>query len=265
MTMHPPFSYLGSTQPYAMGIRSFLLSLMCCTSLVGLAQSGSVDLSDEADLNDRTRQAMFNLQNPNAVLSTGGAFYVSNPAAAAEVDIETAYQDPTFRSFTVILQNGAEYVLPGRIRLLDQKIEVRLEDGDVYDLDNQMIQAVITPQQRIYVSSFDLMGRIKGTQLYEVAYIDSLRRLLVNTSTVWEDPPPKNMFDTSEPRKTLKQVERVYYIGPRGSTEVKRIADLLTALNESKNGPVGQIIKKRRLKNDVLSYVTLLESTREDN
>ena len=217
-----------------------------------------VDLTAQDDPADRSKESAFNSAGTSAALVGGGAFYVSSPPPAYEVDVEKAYLSPEFVPLSIILQDGVEHELPGRIRLIDQKVEVRMEDGEVYDLDNRVVRAVVDPQERVYVSGFDPTGRIKGTHLYEVAYIDSLHRLLVNTATVWEDPPQQHMFDTSEPRKTLKRVVRNYYVGEHGSAEIERLNDLLVALGESKRGPVGRMVKKYRLKNDTEGYVALL-------
>ncbi len=218
----------------------------------------TTDLTDQAQMKDRSRQTMFNTtRDPNAALTRGGAFYVSNPTPLYEVDAEKAYLDSEFRSLTVILQNGEEYDLPGRVRLIDQKIEVKV-NGEVYDLDNQVVKAVIDSEDRVFVAAFDPVGRIKGTQLYEVAYLNADRRLLVNHGTVWEDPPRQNMFDTREAHKTLKRMERVYLIdGPR-STEIDRLADVLNALYLDRGSRGAQYAKREGLRNEVADYVALL-------
>ena len=241
-----------------MKIRFYIsLSFICLATLLQ-AQQSIKDLSKQDEADDRSKESMFNAVNTNATLTGGGAFYVSNPPPLYEVDTEKAYFNADFAPLIVILQNGDEYELPGRVRLIDQKIEVEV-DGEMYDLDNRVIQAVIDFDDRVFVAGFDPAGRIKGTHLYEVIYAYGNRRLLVNHGTVWEDPPQRNMFDTQEARKTLKRIERVYLIdGPR-STEIDRLADLLNALSLDRGSRGGQYVKRERLKNEVVDYVALLE------
>ncbi|WP_420459714.1 hypothetical protein [Neolewinella sp.] len=244
----------------------FLTLIALSTPCLVICQSGSTtDLTEQPLFKDQSRQTMFNTaRDPNAALTSGGAFYISNPTPLYEVDAEKAYLSSNFEVLTVILQNGDEYELPGRVRLIDQKIEVKIEGG-VYDLDNQVVQAVIDAKDRIFVAGFDPVGRIKGTQLYEVVYANADRRLLINHSTVWEDPPQQNMFDTREAHKTLKRTERVYLIdGPR-STEIDRLADVLNALYLDRGSRGAQYAKRERLRNEVADYVALLRflETRE--
>ena len=234
-----------------------IIQTMMFVSLAAVGQTEAKDLTKQPEPNDQTRQAMFNLQNPSVALTSGGAFYVSNPAKDFEVDIDKVYLNPAFDTFTVILQNGEEYELPGRVRLIDQKVEVKV-DNEVYDLDNQVVQAVIDAEDRIFISGFDPIGRIKGTHLYEVAYADADRRLLVNHGTVWEDPPQRNMFDTSEARKTLKRTQRVYLIDGARSAEIDRLADLFNALSLDRGSRGVQYAKSERLRNEVADYVALL-------
>ena len=258
MTMCPLLFVHCCARNYTMRIcQLIIVQLMVLVSFTVVAQNEATDLTKQPEPNDQTRRAMFNLQNPSVALTSGGAFYVSNPAKDFEVDTKKAYLNPAFETFTVILQNGEEYELPARVRLIDQKIEVKV-DGEVYDLDNQVVQAVIDAEDRVFVSGFDPSGRIKGTHLYEVVYANGDRRLLVNHGTVWEDPPQRNMFDTSEARKTLKRTQRVYFIdGPR-STEIDRLADVLNALSLDRGSRGAHYAKRERLRNEVADYVALL-------
>ncbi|CAH1001813.1 hypothetical protein LEM8419_02720 [Neolewinella maritima] len=226
--------------------------------MTAFAQNQTTDLSSQTEPNDKTRQAMFNLQDPSAALTAGGAFYVSNPTFAYEIDPKKAYLNPTFQPLSIVLLNGQEYELPGRIRLIDQKVEVQMDDK-VYDLDNQKVQAIIDAQGRVFVSGFDPTGRIKGTHLYEVAFAGADRRLLVNHSTVWEDPPQQNMFDTSEQRKTLKSVTRTYLVVGSNGLEINRLSDLADVLGLSKRSEGMQFAKRNRLRNETADYVDLLQ------
>ena len=236
----------------------YLLLLCPVVAFTQTRDSTTRDLSTQAQLRDQSREAMFNTaRDPNAALTAGGAFYVSNPTPLYEVDAEKAYLDPAFEPLTIILQSGEEYDLPGRIRLVDQKIEVEVE-GEIYDLDNQVLKAVITPQDRVYISAFDPVGRIKGAQIYEVVFAHEDRRLLVNQSTMWEDPPQQNMFDTREVHRTLKRITRVYLVDGSRSTEINRLSDLLDALGLDRSSRAGQYARREGLKNEAADYVALL-------
>lgn len=234
-----------------------LLQIAMFISLEVRAQNQATDFTNQSEPNDKTREAMFNLQNPSAALTAGGAFYVSNPVLAFEVDTEKAYLNPEFTPFSVVLRNGKEYEMPGRIRLVDQKVEVKV-DGEVYELDSPAIQAVIDNEGRVFISGFDPVGRTKGVQWYEVAFAGENYRFLILENTVWQDPPQKNMFDTSEPRKTLKRVTRYYLLASGGNQEIDKMKDLLTGLEGKDRETAAQYVKQERLKNTEGDYLTLL-------
>lgn len=234
-----------------------LLALLLTVSYPLNGQSTSNDVSKQAEIKDQSRESMFNNGNANAVLTGGGAFYVSNPPPLYEVDLEKAYLNPEFQNLTIQLVDGKEYTLPGRIRLTDQRIEVRMEDG-IYDLDNRMLKTVLTPEETTYIASFDPSGKIKGTHLYEVAFEGEDRKLLINRSAEWQDPPRQNMFDTSEPHKTLKSVERTYLISDGKVEEIHRMFDLLNALSLGRKSEEAKFVRQYKLKNNEEDYVRLL-------
>ncbi|MBB4080605.1 hypothetical protein GGR28_003240 [Lewinella aquimaris] len=236
----------------------FLIQIAMFASLTASAQNETTDFSDQAEPNDKTRQAMFNLQNPSAALTAGGAFYVSNPDLAYEIDAERAYLDSEFTLFYVRLKSGEDYQMPGRIRLVDQKVEVKVE-GEVYELDSRAVQTVQDNNGRVFISGFDPVGRIKGVQWYEVAFTGKQYRMLIHESTAWQDPPQKNMFDTSEPRRTLKRVTRYYFISPGGSVEVDKMKDVLNNLRGKEADTAAQYVRKERLKNNKEDYLALLK------
>ncbi|PPK88849.1 hypothetical protein CLV84_1822 [Neolewinella xylanilytica] len=220
-------------------------------------QDETTDLTNQADVKDGTRQAMFNLQNPNAALTAGGAFYVSNPALAYEIDAEIAYLNTEFVPFTIVLKDGQAFELPARIRLIDQKVEVKME-ASVYELDNPAIQSITDGKGRQFVPGFDPTGRSKGIQWYEIAFSGAHNRLLIQERTEWKDPPPKNMFDTSEARKTLKRDTRYYLVADKGNVEIDKMKDLLAGLAEEESEAAAKYVRKERLKNEREDYIALL-------
>ncbi len=236
----------------------FLIQIAVSVSLALGAQNQTTDFTNQAEPNDKTRQAMFNLQNPSAALTAGGAFYVSNPVLAFEIDAEKAYLNSEFTPFSVVLKSGEDYQMPGRIRLVDQRVEVKVE-GEVYELDSRAIQAINDSHGRVFVPGFDPVGRIKGVQWYEVAFAGKRYRVLIHESTVWQDPPKKNMFDTSEPRMTLKRVTRYYLVTSGGSVEVEKMKDLLTSLEGEESAIAAQYVRQERLNNNKDDYIALLK------
>lgn len=230
---------------------------------VGLRSQKVTDLSTQTRSSIQQKEAILNNNtNPNAILAGGGAFYISNPAPLYKVDVEKAYVDPHFQDLQVILVDGQEHTLPGRVRLIDQKVEVEMEDG-VYELDNRMIKAIVDTKGRVYVPGFDPTGRIKGTQLYEVAFAGRENRLLIHHAAEWQDPPPQTMFDTQEQRRTLKSVDRVYVVGNNTGAEIKRMNDLLKFLRLGKETDAGRYVKRQRLQNEIADYALLLKFVEE--
>ncbi|WP_116106455.1 hypothetical protein [Lewinella sp. IMCC34191] len=222
------------------------------------AQDAETDLTEQTRFNDRTRESMFNQQNPSAALAAGGAFYVSNPPPAYEVDAEKAYLDTEFVPFEIVLKDGQKYVLPGRIRLIDQKVEVKVDD-EVFELDNQAVNSVTDANGRVFVPGFDPLARKSGAQWYQVAFSGKERRLLIQESTVWQDPPKKNMFDTSEPKKTLKRVTQCYLVNNGQTTEVDKMKHLLSRLGKDEGEVATDFVRRQRLKNEPEDFVALLE------
>ena len=239
-------------------ISLYLLQFLLLLSLGARAQNETTDLTEQAEPNDRSREAMFNLQNPSAALTTGGAFYVSNPPLAYEVDAEKAYLDPAFRKMTVVLIDGTKHEVEGRIRIIDQQVEIKVE-GEVYELDRQVVGRLTDALGRTYVISPDPVRRVQGLQINRVAYSGTPYRLLINESTDWEDPPAKNMFDTSEQRRTLKSVTRYYLLGPNGATEINNFRDLCRELGLDRDGEVKQLQREKKQEGDEALYVALLE------
>ncbi|MCP9236055.1 hypothetical protein [Lewinella sp. JB7] len=234
--------------------------LILCFLSWGLlpAQEEVKDFTEEMVTKDRSRESMFNAANPNAALVGGGNFYVSNPAPAYEVDVDKAYLNPEFQPFVVTLIDGQSFEVPARLRLIDQRIEVMVE-GQAYDLDGQVLRDATDHRGRTFVSMFDPTGRIRGAQLYELAFVGKTNRLLVNVATVWEDPPRQNMFDTREATRKLKEVTRVYLVTSVGSTEVNQVKDLLTGLRLDRNDRAYRYAKSKKLKNRLGDFIRLLE------
>ena len=235
-----------------------LLSAVCGASLVS-AQDAKTDLTQQANFNDRTRESMFNQQNPSGVLSAGGAFYVSNPPPAYEVDPQKAYLDPEFTELKVVLVDGSVHKVPGRIRIIDQQVEIKI-DGEVFELDRQVVSRFSDQHGRTFVAAFDPTRRIDGIHLYRVAHADETYRLLVNEAGKWEDPPQQNMFDTSEPRRTLSSVTRYYLVGPDGAEEIDNFRELCRALGQDKSGRVKDLQREKKGEGDEALYVALLET-----
>lgn len=217
----------------------------------------TVPSTEQSD--SRSKNDMFNRQNPSTALQAGGAFYVPNPSPVYRVDVEKAYLTKDFVPITAYLVDGQEHSTNGRLRLLDQKWEIVVEGG-VFDLDNRVVQRVVTADGRTFVHALDLLGRIRGIQSYEEVGQGAGSKLFVHHRADWEEPKEQNMFDTADPERTLKRREIMVLVTESdGNHEVKKWRDVVAVIAPDRAAEAKKFAKQHKLRNDPAGVARVLE------
>ncbi len=229
---------------------AFLL-LACLIATAGFAQT--TDNTEEVDPNDRTRNEMFNRQNPSAALQAGSAFYVSNPSPLVELDTEKAYFRQEWEELIIRTHDGKTATLQGRYRIVDQKFEIQREDG-IYELYNTVIK-----EAQLGDAYFVLLPTGAGIEVYEVHYRNDRDYVLTHHSTDWIEPKKHSMFDTSESKRTLKRKVEVFLMMAHGKFPVENKRTVVAVLGIGKSDPAMQYIKDEKLNmkdpNDIAKFL----------
>ena len=241
--------------------RLTLLFTICCCTCVLAAQNKAepvVDNTEHLEAKDRSTQEFMNNTAAEATLVNGGAFYVNNPAPAYKVDVDKAYLDKEFRKMKLTFHNGESAEVFGRIRRVDQKVEV-MQEGAVYELRDNYARQIEMEDGTTYVILLDPLRRTKGSAVYEKVYDSEKYTLLVLHTSEWQDPPQKNMFDTSEPVRTLKEKTEVILLHADGSAHSINNAKTLVRSVELADVEQAEFTRRRaRIKNSTEDYVVLL-------
>ena len=242
----------------------YLLCFLLISSVPAVAQNTQpTDNSAHVKDKDRATQEFLNNAGTEAALINGGAFYVSNPPPLYKLDVEKAYLDKEFRKMHVVFRNGDAADINGRIRTIDQKIEL-MREGGVYELRDNYVEYLTTHDSLTYLFLLDPMKRSKGWGIYERAFAGEDYQLLVYNTAEWKDPPKQNMFDTSDAERTLDPKQKVYLQWKDGKTyEIKNIRGLVLALGTDNVKRSDGIRRRFKLRNNVADYVQLLTALRE--
>jgi hypothetical protein len=122
----------------------FIACLLCLLSLANIqAQETPVgeentDMTEQVQANDRSLNDMFNRQNPIPSLQGGGAFYVSNPPPAIELDPKIAYYRTESDTLVLKMMTGKTVELTGRYRIFDQKFEIKTAEG-IFEMRSNLV------------------------------------------------------------------------------------------------------------------------------
>lgn len=202
--------------------------------------------TEESVPNSYSRKEMFDRTDAISALSGGiGAFYVTNPSPAYQVDVEKAYLDPAYLPADITLLTGERYELPARYRIIDQAFEVQLEQ-QAFDLENGKLLR-ISIGGRDFLRTIDLLRPQSGETIYQVHYRNESIQLLEQHLAMWQDPPRKNMFDTSQSFRTIHRDSKLILRKQNQNVELKKPKDVYRALDIPKKGALANFIRDRDL------------------
>jgi len=215
----------------------FLLLPLFTTPLIAQVE----DLSQQAKEKDLGKRTMLNNGGANQALIKGGAFFVSNPPPALELDPHKAYFRTEWDSLVVRLMDGRTAKLMGRYRVIDQKFEIN-EDGEIYEIFSSLIS-----KAKLGDDNFVLLPDGAGTKIYQLHFKGGDYRLWSHHRTEWNEPEKQTMFDTREVKKTMRREEDIYLLYPGGQDLIKNRKELIKALGIAKGGPELKYAKKAGL------------------
>ena len=238
----------------------FYLFLSIQLSAQNTVPAEVIDNSAHMEQKDRSTQEFMNNTAAEATLVNGGAFYVNNPPPAYKIDVDKAYLDKNFKKMKLTFHSGESVEVFGRIRRVDSKVEV-MQEGDVFELRDNYTRQIEMEDGTTYLMLYDPLKKRKGAAVYEVAYQNDQYTLLVLHTSEWKDPPPRNMFDTSEPHRTLKEKEEVILLrADETARPVTNSKSLMIALDPTDYSTAAYQRKRLKVKNEIEDYVRLLEA-----
>ena len=236
----------------------YLVLIICLCSFGLPAQTD--DLTDQDAANDRTKNDMFNRQDPSAALQAGGAFYVSNPAIRSEIDVNKAYLRTGWEDLIVRMIDGNTATVRGRYRIVDQRFEIKQDDG-IYEMRNNLVR-----EAQLGEDYFVMLPFQNEMTIFQVHYRDSTYNILTHHYTEWKEPGEQKLYDTSERKRTLKRKETQYLLTPFEILEADKKQAVLNILMIRKGMPAYDHV--RRQKWDVRKtedLATLLEYLEEND
>jgi len=223
----------------------FFLLLFFISPLVTRAQENvsEEDISGQAKPNEEGLNRIFNANSsPTQTLTHGGAFYVSNPSPLVELDPKLAYYRTEWEPLIIRLVTGETTELTGRYRLLDQKFEIKTDDG-IYEIYSTMVA-----EAQLGDDYFLVQTNFGEPSIHQVYYRGEEYMLLGEHTAVLKDPPSQNMFDTRDAKQTLKRAETVYLRYPDGiKVELKNKKQTLTVLRVYKGSAEAAYVKKHKI------------------
>ncbi|OAV43732.1 hypothetical protein [Lewinella sp. 4G2] len=236
------------------------LICICLTFSLAAQEKENLDLREEVRPNSRATNDMFNRQDASAALQSGGTFYASAPPATLELTPETAYLRPEWEELVIRTTTNETATVQGRYRLIDQKFEIK--DGeDIYEIYTTMVREAQLGDDYFVVQS-------EGAEMviYQVLYRDTDNQVLIKHTAEWQDPPQKNMFDTSEAVRKLKKRQITYLASNGRLIRADKKKDVLAALDLGQNQAAYAYFKKNRLnpkdEQDLIQLLTYINSPR---
>ncbi|WP_020568876.1 hypothetical protein [Neolewinella persica] len=224
------------------------LLLTCCLLFLSAAycqEEKLEDISEQTSATDESKRSFINDNAPVNRLIKGGAFYVSTPPPLMELDPKKAYYRTEWDSLVLRLVTGGTVELEGRYRLLDQKFEIKTDDG-IYEIYNTMVA-----EAQLGDDYFAVFRDKLGMKIFQVYYRSTNHSLIGHHSSEWQDPPNKNMFDTREAKRTLKKKQQLFIAFEGGTKEaIRNRGQLMDLLGINKKSPAGKFVKQEKIDSD---------------
>ncbi len=198
-------------------------------------------------------------------LISGGTFNVKTAALDYEVDEEKYYLEVPMKLYKITLVNGDEQVLPARIQLLDQLVEVNY-GGKPLQIDARQLRQVVTEDGRKFVVFRQPLETGKPLPLMEVLFEDDENKLYVHRTVEWRDPPQqKTSYDTGNYKRKMRREDVVYFRGRSGIARLKSMKSLLSDLPAPRREAARAYVKQQKLRNKEADYVNLLNYLRDND
>lgn len=218
------------------------------------------DLTEENVSLNEGMDRLFNIdKDPMQTFGKGGAVYVSNPSPLIELDPELAYYRTEWEPLILRLVTGKTTELTGRYRLVDQKFEIKTDDG-IYEIYSTMLA-----EAQLGEDYFFVQANYGDANIYQVYFRSDDYMLLGEHVAELQEPKEQNMFDTREAKRTLKRKRTLYLRYPEGvKVELKNKKQTMTMLRIYKGSKEASFIKREKidLKNttDLVKLLTFMES-----
>ena len=230
---------------------------------LGLLTACSLRAQDSTSIEipiDPGTQVMIESNATNSVLLSGPGFTVKKEELATEIDEKVGYLSVAPQGCNIVLTNGEQRVLPTRIQLVDQQLEVTQGDR-LAVVDRRMVREVICPGDRRFVPYDRLLPSGTALPLLEVLFEGETGDLLAHRNAEWREPSQqKTSYDRGNYARRLRRVDTIYLRVSGKMAEIKNMKALVRSLPDPT--AAAAIAKREKLKNNEQDYVRLLTELR---